>query len=114
MTDGGPDFVSLLQGDASEIDGLETGGDFQSDPSTSNVIDMSGVDSDLPMALFQTANRTGLDTGNIDFNFTVPNGDYNLLIHNTDHAVQSGGRFWDISVEGSIVYDEACLTRVAP
>jgi len=100
---GEPNFLGLTQGDLTAIPGLTATGDFQSDPSTTDPIDLSGVDPNLPEALFQTANRTSVGSGSLNFAFAVPNGQYNVILHWSEQNssfTDPGDRVFDVFIEG--------------
>ncbi len=95
-----PDFLALHYNALDAVPGL-TVSDVDGERSTTNTIDMTTVDTSLPMALFQTVlyNDSG---GTMTYEFEVPNGEYVVLLHSAEHNFTSAGqRVFDIFVEGT-------------
>ncbi|MFZ0015635.1 MAG: malectin domain-containing carbohydrate-binding protein, partial [Acidimicrobiia bacterium] len=102
LTTPDPDILGLTTGDLTVISGLTvTGGPGQN--TTTNTIELSGVDPDLPEALFQTVLTTSTEAG---FAFTVPNGVYEVRLHFAEHFFTSAGsREFDVELEDDLVLD---------
>ena len=103
------DFSGITSTTLDAIPGLYAHGDFAADVTTTDVIDMSGVDPGLPESLFQSLMRTATSAGEtLYFDFDVPNGDYNVHLHWAEHnssTAQIGAREFDVSLEGTLVFD---------
>ena len=102
--DTGPDFLSLLSTDLTTIPGLTVTGVTGSGTAVPDAtsIDMSGVEDYLPDTIFRTnLIQNPATTDPMRFNFAVPNGEYDVLLHFMEQtAVASPGRYFDIWLEG--------------
>ena len=101
-----PDFLALHHPGLDTIPGL-TVSNVQDERSTTDVIDLTYVDPSLPMELFQTVLIRGTAGQTMSYDFAVPNGSYNLLLHFAEHYFSSAGqRTFDITVEDVLVFDD--------
>jgi len=102
--DTGPNFLSLLSTDLTTIPGLTVTGVTGSGSAVPDAtsIDMTGVEDYLPTTLFRTnLIQNPATTDPMSFNFEVPNGEYDVLLHFMEQtAVASPGRYFDIWLEG--------------
>ena len=101
-----PDFLALQYANLASIPGL-TVSNVSGERSTTNTIDMTNVDPSLPMALFQTVLYRDNGLPAMTFDFDVPNGAYELLLHWAEHNFSSADqRTFDVSVEGVEVFSD--------
>lgn len=106
LTDPDPDILGLHYPGLDTIPGL-TVSNVQDERSTTDVIDLSNVDPDLPLALFQTVLIRGTAGQTMSYDFAVLNGDYNVRLHFAEHYFSSAGqREFDITVEDVLVFDD--------
>ncbi len=104
-----PDFLGLTSGTPDAIPGLTISGDFAAEVTVTDTIDMGGVDPGLPMELFQSLMRTSATSGDvINFDFDVPDGDYEVRLHWAEHnsSIGAGQRLFDVALEGTTVLND--------
>ena len=106
--DDGPDWQGVNA--AGTFGGLTLGGDVTGSQTTTTAF--TNVPANVPMALFQSTlhGPTGANagTGQLNFDFQVPNGTYELRLYFGEHLAQidaAGERQFDIVVEGATARD---------
>jgi hypothetical protein len=109
-TDGGPNWSALTAAGTS-VPGLTLSGNVTGP--TTNTNTFSPLPTGVPNAIYQstlhTPTGTNAGTGQLNFDFTVPNGQYEVKAYLGENAAAitaAGQRLIDLALEGVLVLDD--------
>ncbi|MFV2068809.1 MAG: malectin domain-containing carbohydrate-binding protein, partial [Pirellulales bacterium] len=90
---------------------LSAGSSPNETASTTGAIDLTdpSVPAGTPESIFQTERWDGLDGSEMEWDFPVPAGQYEVRLYFAeiyDGAMAPGGRVFDVSIEGNLVLDD--------